>query len=171
MSTTATVGLLYYAWMDSPVGRVLFEGDAGGLGRLDIDTPQKPRTPSEGAVEDASLFREAMAQLKAYFAGELQAFDLKLNPAGTDFQRRAWRELQRIPYGETISYGEQAKRMGDAKACRATGAANGQNPISIVIPCHRVIGSTGKLTGFGSGLPIKQWLLQHESGLFKPATY
>jgi methylated-DNA-[protein]-cysteine S-methyltransferase len=154
--------------MDSPVGRLLLSADNAGLTGIHINTPRRRATPNTDAVEDMTVFHDAITQLNAYFAGDRQQFDLNLNPAGTDFQQHAWAELQRIPFGETISYGEQAKRMGDANASRAVGRANGSNPISIVIPCHRVIGSTGKLTGFGSGLPVKAWLLQHESGLFKP---
>ena len=103
-----------------------------------------------------------MRQLKAYFAGELENFDLPLSPQGTPFQQRVWGELQKIPYGDTISYGELARRIGNPKASRAVGLANGSNPISIVIPCHRVIGANGKLTGYGGGLPIKEKLLALE---------
>lgn len=155
-----------FAWLDSPVGRIVLEGDELGLSRLKIDTEDRPVTPDTGAAEDADLFRDAIEQLHAYFAGNLQQFDLKLNPRGTPFQRHAWEELQRIPYGQTISYGQQAKRMGDIKACRAVGRANGANPLGIIIPCHRVIGGNGSLTGFGAGLPVKAWLLNHEAGLF-----
>jgi methylated-DNA-[protein]-cysteine S-methyltransferase len=102
---------------------------------------------------------EAVRQLRAYFAGELQAFDLPLAPQGTPFQLAVWKHLCEIPYGETISYGELARRIGNPNASRAVGLANGSNPIPIVIPCHRVIGSNGKLTGYGGGLPIKEKLL------------
>jgi methylated-DNA-[protein]-cysteine S-methyltransferase len=105
---------------------------------------------------------EVIRQLQAYFAGELENFDLAVSPQGTPFQQKVWSELQRIPYGETLSYGELARRIGNPKACRAVGLANGSNPISIVIPCHRVIGSNGKLTGYGGGLPIKEKLLALE---------
>ncbi len=104
-----------------------------------------------------------MKQLREYFAGKRADFDLPLAPEGTEFQRSVWRNLQDIPYGETISYGELAKRVGNPKASRAVGAANGQNPIPIVIPCHRVIGANGKLTGFGGGLPTKEALLALET--------
>ena len=112
--------------------------------------------------EDKVPLREVIQQLRAYFAKELETFELTLAPEGTDFQQSVWNELCGIPYGETISYGELAKRVGNPKASRAVGAANGQNPIPIIIPCHRVIGSDGKLTGFGGGLPIKQKLLALE---------
>jgi methylated-DNA-[protein]-cysteine S-methyltransferase len=105
----------------------------------------------------------AVKQLREYFAGRRAEFDLPLAPEGTEFQRTVWRNLQDIPYGETISYGELAKRVGNPKASRAVGAANGQNPIPIVIPCHRVIGANGKLTGFGGGLPTKEALLALET--------
>lgn len=156
-----------YNWTDSPLGRILLSGDERGLSRVQLETDSRGVTPDEDAVEDADMFRDAVEQLRAYFAGELRQFDLKLNPQGTDFQQRAWAELRRIPYGQTITYGEQARRLGDPKACRAVGAANGQNPLGIIVPCHRVIGSTGKLTGFAGGLEAKAWLLNHEAGLFR----
>ena len=102
-------------------------------------------------------------QLDAYFAGELESFELDLDPHGTPFQQRVWAELARIPYGETISYSELAHRLGDPKLVRAVGLANGRNPISIVIPCHRVIGADGSLVGYGGGLERKRWLLEHEA--------
>ena len=102
-------------------------------------------------------------QLGEYFDGDLQYFDLPLDPVGTDFQQSAWTALRSIPYGETVSYGEQAEGMGDKRKARAVGAANGRNPISIIVPCHRVVGSNGSLTGFAGGLDSKQWLLEHES--------
>jgi methylated-DNA-[protein]-cysteine S-methyltransferase len=104
----------------------------------------------------------AAAQLTEYFAGARTDFDLPLAPGGTAFQQQAWAALREIPFGATISYGDQAKRLGDANKSRAVGAANGQNPIPIVVPCHRVVGSTGKLTGFAGGLATKAWLLEHE---------
>lgn len=109
-----------------------------------------------------ALLVEARAQLAAYFAGERRTFDLPLAPEGTPFQQRVWAELQRIPFGETISYGTLARRVGDANASRAVGLANGRNPIAIVIPCHRVIGANGALTGFGGGVEVKRALLRHE---------
>ncbi len=166
--TTATTSALpqQYAWLPSPIGRVLLSGDLLGLSRVQVDTACRSVDPEEDAIEDAAMFHDAAEQLQAYFAGNLKQFNLKLNPQGTPFQQRAWAELQRIPFGETITYGEQARRLGDPNACRAVGAANGQNPIGIIVPCHRVIGSTGKLTGFAGGLDAKAWLLNHESGLF-----
>jgi methylated-DNA-[protein]-cysteine S-methyltransferase len=113
-------------------------------------------------VQDDAGFREVRDQLRAYFEGELHEFELPLRMKGTDFQRRVWKELMNIPFGMTISYAEQARRIGRPGAARAVGAANGRNPISIVVPCHRVIGANGTLTGYGGGLDRKQWLLEHE---------
>ena len=118
--------------------------------------------PIRIGVRVRSTWRETIRQLRAYFAGELEAFDLPLAPQGTPFQLAVWKRLCEIPYGETISYGELARRIGNPNASRAVGLANGSNPIPIVIPCHRVIGSNGKLTGYGGGLPIKEKLLALE---------
>jgi methylated-DNA-[protein]-cysteine S-methyltransferase len=128
--------------------------------RLPSHDKSKLARPDEPA-EDPVLV-EACRQLQAYFAGELHDFELELEPSGTPYQRRVWEELCRIPFGTTISYGELARRIGRPTACRAVGAANGRNPIAIVIPCHRVIGADGSLTGYGGGLPTKRWLLAHE---------
>ncbi len=168
MTTTKKHTVTSYTWINSPVGRILLSGNECGLTRLNVSTESRPVSPEDGACQDADLFRDAIEQLEAYFAGELTQFDLKLNPQGTPFQQRAWKELQRIPYGQTITYGQQARRMGDIKASRAVGRANGANPIGIIIPCHRVIGGNGSLTGFAAGVEVKAWLLQHEAGLFEP---
>lgn len=109
--------------------------------------------------------KECINQLDEYFNGKRQKFTVEINPSGTEFQGRVWNELMRIPYGKTISYLELAKRLGDVKAIRAVGTANGQNPIAIIIPCHRVIGNDGKLTGYAGGLLKKQWLLEHEGAI------
>jgi methylated-DNA-[protein]-cysteine S-methyltransferase len=114
---------------------------------------------------DDTQSTEVIEQLTAYFAGDLKDFDVPLTMAGTDFQRAVWTELQQIPYGETITYGELAERLGRPSASRAVGLANGKNPISIIVPCHRVIGSTGNLTGYGGGLPRKRYLLDFEQGV------
>jgi methylated-DNA-[protein]-cysteine S-methyltransferase len=124
-----------------------------------------PAEPAKRALSKEAPFREVIAQLEAYFAGELRRFDLPLAPEGTPFQREVWSALTAIPYGETVSYGELARRLGRPAASRAVGAANGQNPIPIVIPCHRVIGADGSLTGFGGGLAIKRRLLDLEAGV------
>jgi methylated-DNA-[protein]-cysteine S-methyltransferase len=155
-----------YTRLNTPVGRWLLTGDESGLSQLHRETPDRVIVPDEDALEDAGFFSEAIQQLQAYFAGELQQFTLTLNPQGTPFQQSVWSGLQRIPFAQTISYGELAKRIDNPKACRAVGRANGANPIPIIIPCHRVIGSTGALVGFTAGLDLKAWLLNHESGLF-----
>ena len=116
--------------------------------------------PSEAA--DVGVLGDAATQLQEYFRGERQTFDLPLDPAGTDFQQRVWLQLRAIPYGRTRSYGELARALGSAGASRAVGLANGRNPLSIVVPCHRVIGANGAMTGFGGGIERKVWLLQHE---------
>jgi methylated-DNA-[protein]-cysteine S-methyltransferase len=151
-----------YAHLESPIGTLLISGDAGGLQQILFSTNGRPARPDPAWQEDSSALGDVIRQLRAYFAGELENFDLALAPQGTPFQQKVWSELQKIPYGETISYGELARRIGNPNASRAVGLANGSNPISIVIPCHRVIGSNGKLTGYGGGLPIKEKLLALE---------
>jgi len=148
--------------MESPVGRLLLVADDSGLRRIEFSNGRRSVRIDRSWRQDASFFRKCIAQLQAYFAGELQFFDLPLAPEGTAFQLNVWRRLCEIPYGETISYGELARRIGNPNASRAVGLANGANPIPIVIPCHRVIGSNGKLTGYGGGLPIKERLLALE---------
>jgi methylated-DNA-[protein]-cysteine S-methyltransferase len=118
--------------------------------------------PPNEAICDDAWFKDVVAQLDAYFAGELSAFELEMNMLGTPFQRNVWTQLCEIPYGETISYGELAQRVGNPNAARAVGLANGRNPIAIIVPCHRVIGANGSLTGYGGGLERKTWLLKHE---------
>ncbi len=126
-------------------------------------SPRLNREATHTTTREASiLLKETIRQLRAYFAGELEAFDLPLAPEGTPFQLKVWRRLCDVPYGETISYGELARRIGNPNASRAVGLANGSNPIPIIIPCHRVIGSNGSLTGYGGGLPIKEKLLALE---------
>jgi len=121
-----------------------------------------PPLQQERWEEDASQFGPVTEQLSAYFAGELTGFDLPMQMNGTEFQRRVWKGLSEIPYGETISYAELAHRVGNPKACRAVGLANGRNPIAIIVPCHRVIATNGALGGYGGGLDRKSWLLEHE---------
>ena len=149
-----------YSYIESPVGTLLLTGDGKRL--HEILFPNKDRRPDATAEQRAEPFREVARQLTAYFEGTLQKFDLELAPQGTPFQLQVWEELQRIPYGETISYGDLAQRVGNPSASRAVGAANGRNPIPIVIPCHRVIGASGSLTGFGGGLATKRALLELE---------
>lgn len=151
-----------YDLLDSPLGELLLTSNGRALTGLYMDPHRRGPQPAEDWRRDSAALRAAGQQLRAYFAGELFAFELPLEPIGTDFQRRVWRALCTIPYGETISYGDQARRAGNPAAARAVGAANGRNPISIVVPCHRVIGADGSLTGYGGGLERKRWLLAHE---------
>ena len=146
---------MYTTLHPSPVGDIQLRADAEG--RL---TGLYLR--HDGAGGDGP-FDAVRGQLDAYFAGELEQFDLPLAPHGTPFQMRVWDELTRIPYGETISYMELALRLGDRKLVRAVGTANGRNPLSIIVPCHRVIGADGTLVGYGGGLERKRWLLEHEA--------
>ncbi|MXY89681.1 MAG: methylated-DNA--[protein]-cysteine S-methyltransferase [Gammaproteobacteria bacterium] len=152
----------YYIYTDSPIGSLLLAGDGDNLHTLGFPGGKMQRRHEPGWTEDAAPFAQAIEQLRAYFAGELERFDLPLAPAGTEFQRKVWAALQDIPYGETRSYGELARQVGNGKASRAVGAANGRNPIPVIIPCHRVVGSDGSLTGFGGGLETKRRLLDLE---------
>ncbi len=152
-----------YKVMDSPVGPLSIAGDDAGLHFIRFGSRKGAVKPDGDWQEsECAVVREAIRQLEAYFERKLTCFDLPLGPTGTPFQMTVWRELQNIPYGEVISYGELANRIGKPRASRAVGTANGSNPIPIVIPCHRVIGSNGRLTGYGGGLPIKEALLQLE---------
>jgi len=151
-----------FAQIESPLGPLLLAADEAGLRSIEFVNASRPASPDPAWHEDFERLQEAARQLRAYFAGELETFDLPLAPAGTAFQLAVWHRLCEIPYGETISYGELARRLGNPNASRAVGLANGANPIPIVIPCHRVIGSNGKLTGYGGGLPIKEKLLALE---------
>lgn len=154
-----------YAYLDSPIGRLLLVADDRGL--REINFPKGERAPDPAWQENANALREPMRQLHEYFAGKREDFDLPLAPRGTPFQQTVWKELCRIPYGQTISYGDLARRIGNPNASRAVGLANGSNPIPIIIPCHRVIGSNGKLTGYGGGLQIKEKLLALEQRQLK----
>ena len=147
---------------DSPVGPLLLLGRCEALSGVYFPESRRPASIENDWREDSAPFREVCRQFEAYFAGGLERFDFPLAPKGTDFQMRVWEQLRGIPYGQTISYGELARRVGDSNASRAVGAANGKNPISIIVPCHRVIGSNGKLTGFGGGVETKRWLIEHE---------
>lgn len=153
---------IYYDYLPTPIGKLLLAMDGQGLRHVHFETGRDRLEPGEGWEPGAGALHEARAQLKAYFAGKLTTFDLPLAPHGTEFQQRVWLELLRIPYGETTNYGDIARRLGDVQATRAVGAANGRNPLPIIVPCHRVIGADGSLTGFGGGLPVKRWLLDHE---------
>lgn len=157
--------MLNYCTMETPIGPLLLAGDREAIRYIKFPKNGKARKPEPGWQESSSgAVREAVKQLREYFAGRRTEFDLPVSPDGTTFQRAVWRHLQLIPYGQTVSYGELARRVGNPKASRAVGGANHANPIPIVIPCHRVIGANGKLTGFGGGLPIKQALLSLEQG-------
>ncbi|NOY29917.1 MAG: methylated-DNA--[protein]-cysteine S-methyltransferase [Planctomycetes bacterium] len=151
-----------YTYLDTPIGELLLAGDQDGLRELGFpDGPKRRRAEPAWELRD-TFFAEAKSQLNDYFSGSLRTFSLPLKPSGTPFQLDVLQQLQKIPYGETVSYGEIAARLGRPKAMRAVGAANGRNPIPVIIPCHRVIGSNGKLTGFGGGLPTKSALLKLE---------
>jgi methylated-DNA-[protein]-cysteine S-methyltransferase len=153
-----------YTCIDSPIGRLLLGTDGEALTRIDMDVADRPPRGLENWTCDptAGSLPEVARQLEEYFTGRRRVFDLPIRMEGTEFQRRAWRMLMEIPYGQTRSYGEQAKRIGNPNASRAVGLANGRNPIPIVVPCHRVIGADGSLTGFGGGIERKRWLLVHE---------
>ena len=156
---------LAFARVESPVGLLLLAGDVDGLHVLAFASGRRaPEIEAAWQPDTADVLGPAREQLLAYFAGHLRAFSIRVKPTGTPFQRRVWEELQRIPYGQTISYGELARRIGKPDAVRAVGSANGANPIAIVVPCHRVIGADGSLTGFGGGLPVKKALLALERG-------
>ena len=153
---------LSYGYFDSPVGPLLVAGDADRLHLISFPTERRTNEPQAGWRRDTALFAAAFGQLRAYFAGELTDFDLPLRLAGTAFQNKVWAALRDIPFGETISYGALASRIGKPTASRAVGGANGANPLPIVVPCHRVIGSNKSLTGFGGGVETKRFLLAHE---------
>ena len=148
--------------MDSPLGEILLAGNEHGLTQVSFQEGKSPLTPALDWQRDDEVWATAVSQLTAYFAGELQTFDLPLAPQGTPFQQEVWAHLQTIPYGRTITYSAIAQELGNPKSSRAVGAANGRNPIAIIIPCHRVIGSNGKLTGYAGGLKFKEALLSLE---------
>ncbi|MED5813488.1 methylated-DNA--[protein]-cysteine S-methyltransferase [Mycolicibacterium sp. 050232] len=161
---------LHYRTMDSPVGLLTLAGRDGKLMHLRmVDQTYEPSR--EGWEPDETAFADAVDQLSAYFAGERTEFDLELDMVGTQFQRRVWDALQTIPYGETCTYGEIARQIGSPSASRAVGLANGHNPIGIVVPCHRVIGANGSLTGYGGGLDRKRALLELEKSRTTPALF
>lgn len=154
---------IYYHYLETPIGRLLLAGDGAALTLLGFPSGSMARRHEPGWQQDAAPFREVSAQLAQYFAGQRQGFDLPLAPQGTPFQQQVWATLQEIPFGQTWSYGQLAARIGKPMASRAVGAANGLNPIPVIIPCHRVIGANGKLTGFGGGLDTKRYLLDLEA--------
>lgn len=153
-------------WMnDTPVGRLLLAGNGESLSYVIFDNPDSAKRHSvlgKHWQENARPFREVVSQLNAYFRGKLTSFDVPLAGEGTEFQQAVWNELQNVPHGETRSYGQIANAIGKPTASRAVGMANGRNPISIIVPCHRIIGSSGKLVGYGGGLQRKITLLRLE---------
>lgn len=152
---------MYYTYIETPAGKLLIAGDKDGI--YNIRFPKdKINAPEPEWEKNPQGLRDAVQQIKDYFSGKLKNFSLKLNLQGTPFQIKVLQELQKVPYGETISYGGLARKIGNPKACRAVGAVNAKNPIPIIIPCHRVIGSNGKLVGFGGGLELKKMLLDLE---------
>jgi methylated-DNA-[protein]-cysteine S-methyltransferase len=156
------VDRVVYAVVESPIGDLLLTTDGVALTGLYLESHKGgPERDGHWHRDDASL-KPAAEQLSAYFAGESRGFDLPLATRGTGFQRRVWDALRAVPFGETVSYAELARRIGAPKAVRAVGAAVGRNPISIVVPCHRIVGSDGGLTGYAGGLASKRWLLEHE---------
>ena len=157
-----------HAWntiIDTPLGLLRVAGTAQGLTEVGFAEGGQLPGPERHGQGDSELLGEARQQLREYFAGQRRHFTLPLAPGGTPFQRRVWQELQKIPWGTTASYREIAQRIGQPTAVRAVGAANGRNPVAIVIPCHRVIGSDGSLTGYAGGIATKRRLLQHEGAL------
>jgi len=165
--------LLIYSYLDSPIGPLLLAGTRHALKVIGFSSGDKARGALPEWDRFDEPFRRVKRELKEYFAGERRRFEVPLEPAGTEFQRQVWQALTDIPYGETCSYREIAEIIGNPKAVRAVGAANGANPIPIIVPCHRVIGSDGSLTGFGGGLDAKRYLLDLElshSGLFAADT-
>ncbi len=162
---------MFFTYLDgTPVGRLLIAGDENGLRHVSfakshysapVTTPEKDWEANEKPL------KEAVKQLKAYFSGKLQNFDLPLAPVGTEFQQKVWKALRKVKFGTTASYGNIATQIGNPAASRAVGMANGRNPISIIVPCHRIIGSTGKLVGYGGGLSQKETLLKLEQSMPK----
>ncbi len=155
---------MYYTKTESPLGPLLLVANDRGLRFLSFAARKRALVPRPDWTQDKTPFREAILQLQAYFRGELKEFDLRLDLKGSTFQLRVWESLRAIPFGETISYGELARCIGQPKAARAVGLANSLNPIPIIVPCHRVLGSNGNLTGYGGGLSIKEKLLSFEGG-------
>ncbi|RMB59109.1 methylated-DNA--[protein]-cysteine S-methyltransferase [Dokdonia sinensis] len=146
------------AYLNSPIGSLKVQGDTQGVTAITFMDDNHPET-----TVIPEVLEDAVRQLKEYFKKERTTFSFLQNPQGTDFQKKVWEELREIPFGKTTTYLDMAKQLGDPKVIRAAASANGRNPISIAIPCHRVIGSDGALTGYAGGLHRKQWLLEHES--------
>ncbi len=149
--------------IESPIGLIRLTARDGALTGVQMSAQRHTPTLPDDLTYDDTWFEDIASQLNEYFNGDLTTFNVPMNLSGTDFQCSVWRQLSSIPYGETISYGELARRIGNPNASRAVGLANGRNPISIIIPCHRVIGANGSLTGYSGGLERKSWLLEHEA--------
>ena len=160
---------MFHTEIESPIGELLLTADARGLTGLFMNA--KTRLPDARSHQNDAFFQEAKRQIDRYFAGLLKVFDLPIVFTGTPFQNEVWKALCEIPFGETLSYGGLARRVGRPAASRAVGAANGRNPISIIVPCHRVIGADGSLTGYGGGMDRKRWLLHHEGVLPAELSY
>lgn len=165
-----TISTLYYRVIDSPIGPLTLAGADSAL--MYLAMPGQTHVPDHTRWKPAGpgAFRDVADQLGAYFAGRLTGFDVETDPAGTEFQRRVWAAVQTIPYGETRSYGEIAEQLGSPAACRAVGTAAGRNPIPVIVPCHRVVGSTGALTGYSGGIDCKRSLLALERTSYSSAT-
>lgn len=159
--------MLYTQYLSSPIGILEISGTESAISSILFQTSEK-RTASAVAEtsESSEIIRLCMQQLTEYFAGERREFDIPLSPKGTEFQQKVWKQLKEIPFGETSSYLSLAKKLGDEKCIRAAAAANGKNPITIILPCHRVIGSDGSLVGYAGDLWRKKWLLEHERVLY-----
>ncbi len=151
-----------HAVMDSPIGALVLVAQDDAVAGVYMEGHRHQPDPSGHGARDDTVLPALRDQLVAYFAGDLERFDVHVDAPGTHFQRRVWAALREIPYGHTWSYGELAAHLGQPTASRAVGLANGRNPVSIVVPCHRVIGSSGSLTGYGGGVERKRWLLEHE---------
>jgi methylated-DNA-[protein]-cysteine S-methyltransferase len=160
---TSTEQILYTT-IESPIGELLLVGDGETLRGLYMQDGRKPKTIATGWEEASAPFTDVRTQLEEYFAGERTTFDVPLAAQGARFEREVWHALEEIPYGKTVSYGEIARRVGQPTAARAVGTANGRNPIAVIVPCHRVIGADGTLTGYGGGLERKRLLLELEQG-------
>ena len=156
--------MMSHCEISTPIGALRLAGDEEGLREIAFGRAARTAPIPSGQATSRAPFRDVIEQLEEYFAGRRTRFQVRLAPRGTPFQLRVWSLLREIPYGETTTYGEIARRLGNPNACRAVGAANGRNPIPVIIPCHRVVGTDGSLTGFGGGLAIKDALLALESG-------
>ena len=157
---------MYYTRFSSEFCEIILAGDERGLKHLHLNTGKGKRnfTINKNWVENAEFFSDIVKQIKEYFSGKRKIFNIKLNPEGTDYQKKIWNEVLKVKFGETASYGEIAERAGNKKASRAVGTANSKNPLPLIVPCHRIIGSDGRLTGFAHGLEMKKKLLDFEAG-------